>query len=362
MSNKLNYFGPFEGDIGYAICARNMLKGIGDSGVNVCAIPDGKMRTKENYEFIKKYLPSPDETDQNAIALLHGPPRGYELAKVHGSKRYVYSVLESSKIPESWVNNLNDVDGAVTATKWGKTVYEDSGVKNVSVVPHGVDSLLYSPFNMPIDELNSEESFKFFAVGKYETRKGYDILLRAYTEEFAPDEKVLLVLNMHNPFVRDFNSFEALLSMNLKHYSNIEILRSGIPTSVMARLYASVDCFVSSTRGEGWGMPITEAMASALPVIATNWSGPTEYLTTKNSYPLKFSGLVPVPSKEMFLGSMADSVWAEPDFDELRSLLRHVFDNRDEAKGVGERAREDMKKLWTWKKAAHDMIKSVGLK
>lgn len=40
------------------------------------------------------------------------------------------------------------------------------------------------------------------------------------------------------------------------------------------------------TDGLGWGLPIVEAMSMELPVITTNWSGPTEYLTEENSFPL----------------------------------------------------------------------------
>jgi glycosyltransferase involved in cell wall biosynthesis len=43
-------------------------------------------------------------------------------------------------------------------------------------------------------------------------------------------------------------------------------------------LYRSVDAFVLPSRGEGWGRPYMEAMSMGLPVIATNWSGPTEFV------------------------------------------------------------------------------------
>jgi glycosyltransferase involved in cell wall biosynthesis len=52
-------------------------------------------------------------------------------------------------------------------------------------------------------------------------------------------------------------------------------------------LYRSADCFVFPTRGEGWGMPILEAMACGLPVIATNWSAQQTFLTDANSYPIQ---------------------------------------------------------------------------
>lgn len=47
------------------------------------------------------------------------------------------------------------------------------------------------------------------------------------------------------------------------------------------------------SHGEGWGRPILEAMAMALPVVSTNWSGPTEYLTAANAYPLPVTAFEP---------------------------------------------------------------------
>lgn len=44
--------------------------------------------------------------------------------------------------------------------------------------------------------------------------------------------------------------------------------------------------------GEGWGRPAVESMAMSVPVIATNWSGPTAYLTEENGYPLAVESLV----------------------------------------------------------------------
>ena len=52
-----------------------------------------------------------------------------------------------------------------------------------------------------------------------------------------------------------------------------------MPRAALRNLYAAADAFVLPTRGEGWGLPIAEAMAMALPVIATNWSGPTASCT-----------------------------------------------------------------------------------
>lgn len=74
-----------------------------------------------------------------------------------------------------------------------------------------------------------------------------------------------------------------------------------------------------------------------LPVIATNWSGPTEYLTSDNGYPLPIEGLVPVRE-----GAFKGHLWAEPSAVELRLLMRRVKDEPVEAKAKGRQARLDM--------------------
>lgn len=72
----------------------------------------------------------------------------------------------------------------------------------------------------------------------------------------------------------------------------------------MPRLYAAADAFVLPTRGEGWGLPIMEAMAMGLPTIATNWSGPSEFMTEENSFPVPIDGVESIPKQP-------SSVWAK---------------------------------------------------
>lgn len=65
----------------------------------------------------------------------------------------------------------------------------------------------------------------------------------------------------------------------------------------MATLYRSADCFVISTRGEGWGMPILEAMACGLPAIATNWSSQVDFFNETNGYPVDVASLIDAKAK-----------------------------------------------------------------
>jgi len=123
----------------------------------------------------------------------------------------------------------------------------------------------------------------------------------------------------------------------------------------MPSLYKSVDCLVLPSRGEGWGRPHVEAMAMEVPVIATNWSGPTAFLTEDNGYPLAIDGLVTVPS-----GPFAKfHKWAQPSVIELRRLMRHVVDHPDEAKAKGRRARQDILEKFTPDKVANIVVEHM---
>lgn len=74
-----------------------------------------------------------------------------------------------------------------------------------------------------------------------------------------------------------------------------------------------------------------------LPVIATNWSGMTEYMTEGNSFPLRVERMVEVEE-----GPFKGHLWAEPSVGHLVELMQHVVAHGKEAKVKGKRAREDM--------------------
>jgi glycosyltransferase involved in cell wall biosynthesis len=90
---------------------------------------------------------------------------------------------------------------------------------------------------------------------------------------------------------------------------------------------------VSLHRGEGWGNPPFEAACNGLPVIATGYSGPADYLDDEFHYLVKYS-LTPVTQKYEFFSP--EMLWAEPDISHAATLMRRVYCGRAEAE---ERAR-----------------------
>ena len=148
-----------------------------------------------------------------------------------------------------------------------------------------------------------------------------------------------------------------------------------MPRATLRNLYAAADAFVLPTRGEGWGLPIAEAMAMALPVIATNWSGPTALLSADNSFPLPPARMLPGGQAEVRghartphprrpsphctqarprahmdgepLPCTTPPTPSQPSVPELRRAMRTVLEQPGEAAARGARAREDMARWYT---------------
>ena len=92
-----------------------------------------------------------------------------------------------------------------------------------------------------------------------------------------------------------------------------------------------------------------EKMACGLPVIATGCSALCDFMTPENSYPLAVDRLVAAKAKCPYYQGFR---WAEPSHKDLRRLMRHVYDNQEEARARGERASLDVRNRWTWDHAA----------
>ena len=282
------------------------------------------------------------------------------------------TMFETSKIPSQWNIRMNNyMDYIWVPTKFQQDIFIAEGVidHKIRVIEESVDTMFYSPkFEQEIVDLNfagditsqfvdldkndlqfltplidskkRKGNYFFFFNGKWEKRKGIFILLQAYMNEFSLDDNTQLII-LTNAYHSTSDFYNELLKFAIRQGKSNAfidkkiIILSNIPQRVMPFIYSLMDAFVLPSRGEGWGRPIVESMSCGVPVIATNYSGPTEYLSVNNSFPLAIEGLVPCENWE-------GHQWAEPSLANLQELMRYTYNNPSFAKLKGKQAREDM--------------------
>jgi hypothetical protein len=201
---------------------------------------------------------------------------------------------------------------------------------------------------------NPAGEFVFLALFEWGERKLPGLLLEAFNDEFAAHEPVRLLCKVINrdPGVHLKEEIRRLRLRNaggrISYLFNLEF-----PHYQLGALYRSADAFVSVSHGEGWNMPLMEAMACGLPIIATDWGAHHEFVHAGNAYPLRVRKLVPARAKCPYYDGFR---WADPDPDHLRFLLRHIYEHRDEARARGLAAAREMAARWTWDSAAQKII------
>ncbi len=332
---------------GYAVSAREMLLQLDGLGVDV----------RLAYIYGTDWMDT--QRDDHRLAAMRQRPKDPNLPQVlyasgdlfhknGGKYRIGYTMLEVDGIPEDWIRQANALDEVWVPSTFNRQTFLDSGLQApVYVMPLGVNPDFYNPNIRPY---RPSQRYTFLSVFEWGERKAPETLLRAYHQAFSRQDEVLLLLKIINtdPGV---NVQQAINALGLPADGPpVAILyNQELPTHQMGSLYRSADCFVTATRGEGWGMPIIEAMACGLPVIATNWSAHTDFMTEDVAYPLELQKMIPAVAKCPYYDGFR---WPEPDEAHLVHLLRHVYENRDEAAAKGNLASQKVLGGWTWRHAA----------
>lgn len=268
-------------------------------------------------------------------------------------------VLEGDRIPEEWVAVANKLDQIWAISTFCKEMFIDNGIVEdiIEVIPHGVRGDIYKPTGETAP-LNG--GFNFLSVGGHTIpgdRKGLDILIESYCEEFKESEYCNLYIKINSFYNRfsNFNGRDELVKLS-RGRKDIFISDEFLDTNELANLYRAADCYVSPNKGEGFGQTIAEAMACGNYIIATGATGHLDFCK-------RHASLIKCNEKQISHYGPFDIIsgnsWVVPDKEHLKELMRYAFDNPQSSKELAIKGCAYIRRYYSWKESAKKTIKAV---
>lgn len=262
---------------------------------------------------------------------------------------------EFGALPLDWVRAADRVDEFWVPSHYVREVYVGSGVpaEKVVVIPNGIDPARFHP-EVPPRALPTRKRFRFLFVGGTIPRKGPDVLLRAYLATFTGSDDVCLV-------IKDCGGRTHYAGQTLADQIRACQRRPGSPEIVyldeewdpaeLPGLYTACQCLVLPYRGEGFGLPVLEAMACGVPVIVTAGGATEDFVAEGCGWR--------IPAERHGLGERIGEIrlarpgwWLEPDARALGDLMRRAYEGPDVCRERGRRAADHARAHFTWAKAA----------
>lgn len=262
---------------------------------------------------------------------------------------------EESEFPKEFVQAFNEqLDGLTVNSTYTKQVLQNNGVNRpIKVIGLGVDHLARRAAK-PLPHYLGP-GFRFLHVSSCFPRKGLDVLLDAYGKGFTADDDVTLVIktfpNPHNDaqnMVADFS--------RQKNAPNVVLIDEDLPPEQVATLYKKCHCLVAPSRGEGFGLPMAEAMWLGLPVITTGFGGQCDFCREDTAWLVDYTF-------EQARSHLSEdgSLWVEPDADHLARLMRQVSKAPAEERQKKIAAAQDLvRNAFTWQAAGDRLVDFLG--
>lgn len=286
------------------------------------------------------------------------------LTKLRGTKNIGYTFFEN-ELNDLSVVNAKKYEIVLGGSTWNKEKMIEKGITNAGVLIQGIDPEVF----YPVEEKLNEDFFIIFSGGKFELRKGQDIVLKAVKimQEKYPD--VVLVNAWYNmwpktmdlmsrskhikyerssdKYIDVMNNLYAINGMDTKRIFTYELINN----KELREFYAQTDIGLFPNRCEGGtNLVLMEYMACAKPVIASYNTGHKDVLTENNSLIL-----TEMQEDKIYFNNKLWADWQEPSLDEIISKLEYAYHNRAAIRQKGKTAGGFMKKF-TWTETARELV------
>lgn len=354
--------------LGYGVVGRNVFRTLSkDHEITFWPIGQPHIESKEEGEELSKAVARQESYYRMAPSVLIW--HQHSLAEHIGKGQHCgFPIFELDKFTNREKHHLLSQDKIFVTSMWAKSVILnniDIEDDRVFVVPLGVDLDIFSPLPQlfpPLNkELNKPGPTVFLNVGKWEYRKGHDILIDAFNMAFEPSDNVMLQMMNHNPFLNEQQAEEWHGKYkNCKMGDHVLLIPRVNSHSEVAKIMTMADCGVFPSRAEGWNLEALEMMALGKRVIVTNYSAHTEFCNEDNACLIDIDNTEEAWDGLWFHGQGNWAELGEKQLDQLVNYMRLIHKIKQSEDNIpGNDAAVQTAKKFTWENTANAIINAI---
>jgi glycosyltransferase involved in cell wall biosynthesis len=259
-----------------------------------------------------------------------------------GVRRIAVWYWEMEEVPAEWVPRLGWADEVWAPTEYTAATFRKVVTAPVRVVRPGFELPAFDP--LPRSHFGLADG-RFVVLFTFDmrsvmARKNPLALIAAFRRAFSVNDPADLVVKVQNGSANadDLNALRKACDA-----AGVRLLDSVLPRGELLALVNCCDCYASLHTAEGLGLGMAEAMLLGKPVVASDYSGNTDFMTTENSYPVRTGRVRIAHEIPPFPAGMT---WGDTDVSHAAEQLRRVFDHPAEARAKAERGKEDVRRAF----------------
>lgn len=306
------------GGTGYGVAGWNILDQLCKQNVEVALTPMGQPHAEsQDQANTLSICINRGESDFNAYAPCLRVWHQFDLSPHigHGTY-YAFPFFELDTFTKREQLHITVPDVVMVTSKWAEDIVKKyiKDFQKTVVVPLGIDPDIFYP-RRP----NQNDKFTIGNFGKWEKRKGHDIISEVFNDAFSPKDDVCLRMFPSNPFLNasELNDWERIyMDSNLGY--RIHIMPRMGTHKILADYMSQIDLGFFPSRAEGWNLELLEVMAMGKHVITTDCTAHTAYATEGNATLIHIDETELAHDGKWFFGQGS---WAKLGKDQLDAMV-----------------------------------------
>lgn len=244
--------------------------------------------------------------------------------------------VETTKAPEEWSNACLEMDRVIVPSQHSKSCFSDDVQEKIEVI------------NFPARKLKSKKiefdvstDFNFITVAQWNPRKNLEQTISSFIQEFQNEEVGLIVKTgiaggSHIDREQTRERLEVLLNhVPQDRKCKVYLFHGSLSDEQMVSFYKNknVSAYITTSHGEGFGLPVFEAAQHGVPVIAPIWGGIKDF-SGDSFIELEYEERE-LEEHQIWEGVLeADSKWCFPKTGSVRTQMRELYNNLNKYKKI----------------------------